>query len=525
MKKNIVIGFLGTKLDAGKKQRWRPSIAVTQHANFKVSRLELIYGKDFSRLAYKVKKDIERSSPETEVLLQCIDLHSPWDFQEVYAKLFDFARNYGFDEDREDYYIHLTTGTHVAQICWFLLAESRHIPAKLLQTSPPRQGDWEEDINGHLSKIDLDLSRFDAIQQRFDLISEEHNTLLKAGISTKNEQFNAMIERIELVASSTDFPLLLCGGTGTGKSALAEKIYELKLQNRRVKGRFVHINCSTLRGEGAMSALFGHRRGAFNASSHERRGYLREADGGILFLDDIDKLGLSEQAMILQAIETGRFYPVGSDYEVTSKFQVIAAAGNGLSDKIEQGEFRLDLYARLNMWTFELPSLKQRKDDIEPNIEYELMKVSKLLGTRMGFNSDAMSKYLAFALDYKSNWPGNFRDLGASIMRLATLAPRGRITLSMVEEEIIYLKEQWQRLKFKKEDELLLSILGDELGEIDPFDQAQLKYVIDVCRDSKNISEAGRHLFSASRKSKTSSNDGDRLRKYLAKFQLSFDIL
>ena len=127
-------------MDAGKKRRWRPSIALTKHVDFPVERLELIYDHRFSRLAHSIKQEIETDQAATEVLLQRIDLRNPWDSQEVYGALFDFARNYGFDEEREEYHVHLTTGTHVAQICWFLLTESRHIPARLLQTSPPRRG-------------------------------------------------------------------------------------------------------------------------------------------------------------------------------------------------------------------------------------------------------------------------------------------------------------------------------------------------------------------------------------------------
>ncbi|MCV6575883.1 MAG: RNA repair transcriptional activator RtcR family protein, partial [Cohaesibacter sp.] len=189
----------------------------------------------WSRLAERVKCDIEEASPATEVWLQEVNLKDPWDFQEVYGALFDFSRNYGFDEEREDYHIHLTTGTHVAQICWFLLAESRHIPARLIQTLPPRRDDTH--IYGDYTIVDLDLSRYNALQQRFDLVSDEHTALLKAGIETKNDAFNGLIDRIELVSIHSDAPMLLLGATGTGKSELAKRIYQLKLQNRRVKGR------------------------------------------------------------------------------------------------------------------------------------------------------------------------------------------------------------------------------------------------------------------------------------------------
>lgn len=520
LKKNVVIGFLGTQLDAGKKRRWRPSIAVTQHGTFPVHRLELLHDRDFHRLAHHVKREIEEASPATEVLLQQVDLRDPWDFQEVYGALFDFARDYGFDEDREDYFVHLTTGTHVAQICWFLLTESRHVPAKLVQTSPPPRD--ADDVTGNYNIVDLDLSRYDALQQRFDLVAEEYNALLKAGIETRNAGFNSLIERIELVATNSDAPLLLLGDTGTGKSELAERIYELKLQRRRVKGRLVHVNCATLKGERAMSSLFGHRRGAVGSGSSDRRGLLREADGGVLFLDEINELGLDEQAMILHAVETGRFLPLGSDHEITSRFQLIAGTNKNLGHLVSEGKFRPDLYARLNLWTFRLPSLSERREDIEPNIEFELNRSERLLGNRVGFNADARARYLDFATSPGTAWPGNFRDLGASVQRLCTLAPRGRITLALVDQEIDALERQWSSAEINPDDALLQTLVGDRLSEVDPFDRVQLAYVVRICRKSPTLSAAGRVLFAASRATKTSRNDADRLKKYLDRFGLSW---
>ena len=123
--KNVVIGFLGTQKDMGKRRRWKPTRSLVQHDHFHVDRLELLYDMNFHRLARQVQDEIQEISPATEVSLIQMDLSDPWDFQEVYGKLFDFARTYGFDDEREQYHVHLTTGTHVAQICWFLLIEAR----------------------------------------------------------------------------------------------------------------------------------------------------------------------------------------------------------------------------------------------------------------------------------------------------------------------------------------------------------------------------------------------------------------
>ena len=133
--RNVVIGFVGTQLDMGKRRSWRPTVQLCQHGNFPVDRLELIHDGRHHHLACRVMADIGQISPQTEVRLVRIDMADPWDFQEVYGKLYDFASDYGFDEDRERYHVHLTTGTHVAQICWFLLAEARFAPG--LRTRRP----------------------------------------------------------------------------------------------------------------------------------------------------------------------------------------------------------------------------------------------------------------------------------------------------------------------------------------------------------------------------------------------------
>ncbi|WP_282096589.1 RNA repair transcriptional activator RtcR [Epibacterium ulvae] len=517
--RNVVIGFLGTKLDMGRKRRWKPTPSLVTHDHFPVDRLELLYDDNRNRLAHSVKHEIEANSPETEVVLNRLDLDDPWDFEEVYSKLFDFARSYGFDEDRERYHIHLTTGTHVAQICWFLLAESRHIPAHLLQTGPPSAD------AGHakLDIIDLDLRRYNALQQRFDLISQEYSDLLKGGIETRNEAYNSLISQIEHVAGATRAPILLLGETGTGKTQLAERIHTLKLDRRIIKGRMVHVNCATLNGSDGIAMLFGQRRGYTGQAGSERNGLLREADGGVLFLDEIDELGLREQAVILHAIETGRYYPLGADYEVTSQFQVIAGANRDLRRLAAEGQFRQDLLSRLTAWTFEIPPLRQRREDIEPNLIHELSRAEKDLGVQYGFNLDARERYLKFCRDPATLWPGNFRDFGASVRRMCVLAARGRITRSMVEDEIRRLRDLWSTSRSDGDARLLSKVMGRESAGIDLFDRAQLAEVVRICQSSASLSEAGRTLFAHSRERRKSTNDADRLRKYLAKYGLDWE--
>src|SRR5262245_20300524 len=119
--------------------KWRPTVSLCQQNDLVIDRLELLADKGFETLFHDVRKDIRSVSPETDVRPHWIDIGNPWDFESVFASLHGFARSYAFDTDVEDYLVHITTGTHVAQICLFLLTESRHLPGRLIQTSPPRR--------------------------------------------------------------------------------------------------------------------------------------------------------------------------------------------------------------------------------------------------------------------------------------------------------------------------------------------------------------------------------------------------
>lgn len=516
----VVFGLYGPTLDAGKGkrrwERWRPTVSIVQHSDLLVDRLELLVTERYRGDAAFVLDDVKSVSPETEVRLHQVEMADPWDFEEVFGALHGFTQAYDFDDD-EAYLVHITTGTHVAQICLFLLTEARYFPARLLQTSPSRSK--RSDVRGAYQLIDLDLSRYDAIATRFQNETMESRAFLKSGIATRNQRFNRMIDEIELVAMRSAAPILLMGPTGAGKSQLAKRLYELKRSKRQVSGEFVEINCSTIRGEGAMSALFGHTRGAFTGALSERSGLLRKADQGVLFLDEIGELGSDEQAMLLRALEDGRFLPLGSDREAESAFQLIAGTNRDLWQSVTEGRFREDLLARINTWSFELPPLRDRLEDLEPNLQYELAKYSQRHGVRVRFNKEAYRRFLKFSLSPDALWRSNFRDLNAAVQRMATLAPAGRITEEVVINEVARLRRHW-RGGNRHQDLLHIWFSDDELAQIDHFDRVQLAEVIRVCQESPSLSQAGRILFNASRQRKASSNDADRLRKYLLRFGL-----
>ena len=518
-RQTVALGFLGTTLDgikhARRFERWRPTVGLAMHDELGLDRLELLVSNPGDALLETILADLKEIAPGLEVRTHALELADPWDFEEVYARLFDFARSYSFDVEREEYLVHLTTGSHVAQICWFLLTESRHVPARLVQTSPGRTE--ADKARGTVSIVDLDLARYDALASRFRTERVRGQDLLKSGIVTRNAAFNAMIAEIEQVALASRAPILLTGPTGAGKSQLARRIFELKKARHLVKGALVDVNCATLRGDLARSTLFGHKKGAFTGAVSDRRGLLEEAHEGVLFLDEIGELGLEEQAMLLVAIEEKRFVPVGASREVKSDFTLLAGTNRDLGAAVREGRFREDLLARIDLWSFALPPLRERIEDLEPNLDHELERAARALGRQVTMNREARRAFLRFGASHA--WPANFRDLAGAVLRMATLAEGGRIAERDVDKEIAARTRTGAPRVHRGHVE---RVLGARAKELDRFDRVQLEDVLAVCAEASSLSDAGRTLFSESRKTKSSTNDADRLRKYLARFGLDW---
>jgi transcriptional regulatory protein RtcR len=522
-RKKVVIGFIGTKMDSGatekRWERWRPTVGLFGNDSFVPDALELLtFNRDFPALIEQVKADVLSLRPATQIRTHTLDVTDAWNFEQVYAALYEFAKGYSFREDT-DYYVHLATGTHVAQICLFLLTEARYLPAQLLQSGSLGRTTGPDAWRGRIDIIDLNLSAYDKLAARFEKESLDSQDLLKGGIVTRNTAFNTLIGRLERVALKSTAPLLLTGPTGAGKSALAKRVYELRARRHMVEGAFVEVNCATLRGDNAMSALFGHKKGAFTGAVSDRAGLLREADGGAILLDEIGELGLEEQAMLLRALEDKRFTPMGSDKPVSSDFQLIAGTNRNLEVEVAAGRFRADLLARINVWQFKLPGLAERPEDLEPNLDFELTRVTREVGTLISMSREARERFMAFAV--RAPWPGNFRDLAAAVTRMATLATGGRIGVDDVEFECEQLESTWGSASAATaaNPRVEAFLAGKPL---DRFERVQLAEVLTVIAATDSMAEAGRVLFAHSRAAKAKPNDSDRVRKFLASYELDY---
>lgn len=513
--KNTVFTFLGTTLDQGTTEarwnKWRPSVSLVSDPSVPVDCIEFfLTSTDHVELLHRVSADILEKSPLVEINAHILDIKNPWDFEDVYSALHDFSIQYDFAQNY-NYFVHLATGSHVAQICLYLLTQNKYFPAKLLDSFLDKSLPEKERWRGKLSIIDLDVSTNPILSSKLRTESVKVENLLKQGIETKNARYNALIKKIEMVCSRSAEPVLLSGATGCGKSQLAKQIYLLKSSKNLIKGKLVEINCATLTGSFALSALFGHKKGSFTGASADRVGALKEADGGVLFLDEIGELGLEEQAFLLKALEQGTFCPLGSDKEVSSSFCLIAGTNKNLAEECKKGTFRLDLFNRLNTWSFTLPSLKERLEDLLPNIQFECKKAEKKLGKKVSFDKEALELLLQFASNW--GWSGNFRELSACILRMATLSDSAYISKQVVQEEIDFLESTESCEVTEKPEMLVEKVLG--IRAMDSFELATLENVLKVIKNSKTASEAGRTLFAVSRLSKKSSNDATRLTNYL----------
>src|SRR5262249_48974441 len=179
------------------------------------------------------------------------------------------------------------------------------------------------------------------------------------------------------------------------------------------------------------------------------------------------------------------------DHEIRSDFQLVAGTNRELSDAVRRGRFRDDLLARINLWTFRLPGLSERPEDVEPNLDYELDRFAAANGRRVTLSREARAAFVRFATSGEALWSANFRDFNAAVVRMATLAPGGRITTAVVEDEIARLRAAWgpeistgigTSLSSPEAPALVERLVSPgTLADLDRFDRVQLEDVLAVC--------------------------------------------
>ena len=274
---------------------------------------------------------------------------------------------------------------------------------------------------------------FDFIQKPLDLNrlllttkhALEHKSLvqetkvLRKKVGKRNQMIgeSAAIERVRAIidkVAPTEARVLITGSNGTGKEVVAHLIYE---NSQRAKGPMVEVNCAAIPSELIESELFGHMKGSFTGAVKDRAGKFEQADGGTLFLDEIGDMSLSAQTKVLRALQENEITRVGSDKTIKVNVRVIAATNKDLKKEIEKGNFREDLYHRLNVIPIHVPDLKDRKEDIPLLVNHFIQQICAEQGWKVkSINDDAIK-----ALQHH-DWPGNIRELRNVIERLIILS-------------------------------------------------------------------------------------------------------
>lgn len=301
------------------------------------------------------------------------------------------------------------------------------------------------------------MSQMKEVSLQKSILSSD-NRLKKSPIIYKSEVMNQVIKMIDRVAPSSA-PVLILGESGTGKELIARAVHE---RSQRADKPFVAINCGALRETLLESELFGHEKGAFTGAYNRKIGLAEAASGGTLFLDEIGELSPGIQAKLLRFIQEGEVYRVGGKEPIKVDIRLISATNRELDTEVLNGNFREDLYYRINTIAIHSPPLRRRKEDIPLLIEYFLSRGhSRVLNRGQDMSPEAMQAMI------KYEWPGNIRELQNLCERLQILADTQTIQASDLPENIL-----------KPENKLVI-------GQYDPsmtLHELERRYIVEALR-------------------------------------------
>jgi two-component system NtrC family response regulator len=270
-------------------------------------------------------------------------------------------------------------------------------------------------IEKPVSIKDLTLQLARVLQYR-----EEKLTIKPSAVAFNRERIIGSSPRLkkclDIMAqfANSDNNILITGETGTGKELLARTIHE---NSSRIKNNFVVVDCAALPETLVEGMLFGHERGAFTGAEKARVGLIKEADGGTLFLDEIGELPSNVQTSFLRVLQEYRFRPLGSNKEVKSDFRLVSATNRNLEEMVKTGQFRRDLFFRVQSVTIDMPPLRNRPQDIKDLTIHYMVRLCERFGMEIkGFSPDFFEALLAY------DWPGNVRELVHTLERVLTVA-------------------------------------------------------------------------------------------------------
>lgn len=372
--------------------------------------------------------------PSMIVEVRDISLEDPTNYVAILKGLRTHIREIAESTHAANFFISVASGTPQMHACWVLLASCGEIPAHILNVRPQKFVTRDRPL---VSEVDLTSPDFPVVRSGVcniaasdDGSADFETVVTQLGIVGDHPAMRKALE-IGAALAPSEAPILIFGETGTGKELFARFIHRL---SDRPEDCFVPLNCAAIPKDLVESILFGHKKGAFTGAINDQQGKFDTADGGTLFLDELGELPVSTQAKLLRVLEDGLIDPLGDRKAHKVNVRIIAATNLDLGKAIRRGQFREDLYYRLNVGEIRLPALRERKSDVPKIALHILDHVNRMLK-----RPKRLSPYALTRLQNHS-WPGNIRDLENVLERSARLSKKDVLDADdlMISEPVTY---------------------------------------------------------------------------------------
>ncbi len=314
------------------------------------------------------------------------------------------------------------------------------------------------DLQSKINKYKFEIKRLEGVQYSFD------------NILTRNPQMN-YLKAIGMKAAETNSTVLITGESGTGKELFAQAIHKASYRN---KNPFIAINCGAIPKGLIESELFGYIEGAFTGASDKgKTGKFELASGGTLFLDEIGNMPVDMQVKLLRVLETREFEAIGSNKKLKLDARIIAATNENLEEQVELGNFREDLYYRLNVISIDIPPLKDRLEDLDMIAENIIEKLSEEMSLeKKALSDETMSVLKSY------NWPGNVRELRNVLERAINLSSTEYITPNDISERVLYKTKNHKYINTKVGNKTLQEI-------VEETEKEAILSALEICKGNK----------------------------------------
>jgi transcriptional regulator with PAS, ATPase and Fis domain len=406
-----------------------------------------------------------------------VRLTTPTNFGEIYENAIATIESIKHELKKQDliFTYHLSPGTPAMAAVWILLAKTSY-PAELIESSQ------EHGVKTVSFPFEISADYLPELLRKTD----KELVLLAQGLPPASPEFNDIIHRCDIMQrlitraqriANHDVPVLILGESGTGKELFARAIH--KSSPRREKP-FTAVNCGAIPSDLFEAEFFGYEKGAFTGAASNRIGYLETANEGTLFLDEIGELSPPSQVKLLRAIQEGLMQKLGSTKTIKINIRIVAATNRNLLQEVAAGNFREDLFHRLAVGVLQMPSLRERKSDLNILIDHILDKINRERAGHPGWTHKKLSAGARNLLQQHS-WPGNIRELINTLSRVAIWVPGETIQTEDVKEAIFPVTP-----KKGLQQDLLNQSLGDGFILNDLLSEVARHYLKRAITEAKN---------------------------------------